>query len=643
MSGKITIDLAGVQTRKQLHERIRALPEFPDYYGGNLDALHDVLTELSATGRLTAVEFIGDDLVSPDIADYVGSLRRMCADVAVSCPELEVTFGGVDMRAVGLAAEAARLEAAGTEAAGSETADAQGAFRPSEKKTPASGAAAGRGAAAGAAEAAAPAGKKSFFALYAADLAMLLIAFGGYFREGFGCDTLWHMLHPADSIGTWLTNGRFFAYFLNQALLSAGYSATDHYKLSYGIFMLFLALALVLFQKAVLIAARPLLTSRLREAGFAAGTALIFANVLFSESFVFTECFLTFPFAYALAGAGVLFWVRRKYVPAVLCLIGAAGFYQIALIAAAMVLAACAVLDVRAKLTPALVLREIFAVTVPLGIGFADMMLLRALVSAGVIRRFQKGMGAVDVPGLARTLADQTRQLLQSSLQLQPPLWLPALFLLACLAVIAAGLIRAGLGSRIITIVLLVLVETALLFLMPAISRPVTFLPRIVFPFYAAEAMLFVCALVFGSERGRGLICAAACVWFVLQAVFCNTIMANHFISNALDVSYMRVVYDRICAYEEETGTEVTTFAGTTDLNAPHSYEIVQYKRDQIGERALDTAPYSLLCNVSGRLFIYDTVPKDVKEKYFGGRDWDHFDPDEQLVIVGDTAYFCAF
>ena len=57
--------------------------------------------------------------------------------------------------------------------------------------------------------------------------------------------------------------------------------------------------------------------------------------MLFSESFVFTECFLTFPFAYALAGAGVLFWVRRKYVPAVLCLIGAAGFYQIALIAAA--------------------------------------------------------------------------------------------------------------------------------------------------------------------------------------------------------------------------------------------------------------------------------------------------------------------
>ncbi len=41
-----TLDCAGVQTKRELHARIADALQFPDWYGNNLDALMDCLTDL---------------------------------------------------------------------------------------------------------------------------------------------------------------------------------------------------------------------------------------------------------------------------------------------------------------------------------------------------------------------------------------------------------------------------------------------------------------------------------------------------------------------------------------------------------------------------------------------------------------------
>ena len=40
-----TVDLSGVSDRKGLHDRIQEALPLPEYYGRNLDALYDALTE----------------------------------------------------------------------------------------------------------------------------------------------------------------------------------------------------------------------------------------------------------------------------------------------------------------------------------------------------------------------------------------------------------------------------------------------------------------------------------------------------------------------------------------------------------------------------------------------------------------------
>ncbi len=45
----VEVDLSEVKTVEGLHAELKEAFELPDYYGGNLDALHDCLTDIAAS------------------------------------------------------------------------------------------------------------------------------------------------------------------------------------------------------------------------------------------------------------------------------------------------------------------------------------------------------------------------------------------------------------------------------------------------------------------------------------------------------------------------------------------------------------------------------------------------------------------
>ena len=46
---QITLSCIGIETKPQLHAALAGVLHFPDWYGGNLDALYDCLTDLRNT------------------------------------------------------------------------------------------------------------------------------------------------------------------------------------------------------------------------------------------------------------------------------------------------------------------------------------------------------------------------------------------------------------------------------------------------------------------------------------------------------------------------------------------------------------------------------------------------------------------
>ena len=76
------VDLAGVHDAESLHDALAAQLPLPDYYGRNLDAFYDVLTECGANWRI-AFRHAGA---------AAARLRQVCADAAEETPGLEIVF-----------------------------------------------------------------------------------------------------------------------------------------------------------------------------------------------------------------------------------------------------------------------------------------------------------------------------------------------------------------------------------------------------------------------------------------------------------------------------------------------------------------------------------------------------------------------
>ncbi len=86
----VLIELNGEKTRRELHKELQAKLEFPEYYGANLDALHDMLTEITEdTYLLLQINAEGE------YAAYVEKILRVIKDSVSENPRLTAFAGTI--------------------------------------------------------------------------------------------------------------------------------------------------------------------------------------------------------------------------------------------------------------------------------------------------------------------------------------------------------------------------------------------------------------------------------------------------------------------------------------------------------------------------------------------------------------------
>ena len=85
----MTIFLDGKEMcgRKELHDYLKLQLDLPDYYGRNLDALYDCLTERSESTELVLVNF---ELCREAMGKYAEALLSTLYHAALHCPALEI-------------------------------------------------------------------------------------------------------------------------------------------------------------------------------------------------------------------------------------------------------------------------------------------------------------------------------------------------------------------------------------------------------------------------------------------------------------------------------------------------------------------------------------------------------------------------
>lgn len=86
---RFVLEGGAVTDREALHRALAEGLELPEWYGGNLDALHDCLTELDRPLELTVR---GGAALEAALGGYAAALRRVLADCATENDLLTVVW-----------------------------------------------------------------------------------------------------------------------------------------------------------------------------------------------------------------------------------------------------------------------------------------------------------------------------------------------------------------------------------------------------------------------------------------------------------------------------------------------------------------------------------------------------------------------
>ncbi len=85
----IILNFEGVSDKEEFYTIIRDAIEVPDYFGNNLDALYDVLTE---DFEEKTIVIKGIEQTADEMKDYMKKFRRLCDDVAEENEAIRFVF-----------------------------------------------------------------------------------------------------------------------------------------------------------------------------------------------------------------------------------------------------------------------------------------------------------------------------------------------------------------------------------------------------------------------------------------------------------------------------------------------------------------------------------------------------------------------
>lgn len=472
------------------------------------------------------------------------------------------------------------------------------------------------------------------------DFVMLLIFWGGMLRKSFTSDTIAHMVAADADVQINLEQGRYLKALGDELLLKFGLRTTTNLSVTMLLTFVILATTMVLLQKIFAEWEPQELAGKI---GYNLIINLWVYNVLFVENLIFSEVSVYFALAYLGAVAAIWFYAKRQYARMVIVLAMATCFYQYAVAFAAIGIAFYIYMRER-KLSWRVVWRELCGVAVCMGIGLANLISILLLVKTDQLAQFFKSAGIGDPGQKLRAVLESFVGLWRDAAGIFPGVWLPLLVLLAVGGLLLFEVIKKKRFQELLFLVIVSVGSFALLYVIPLAQENFYFPPRMSFCFFLVQGMLMAAAYVMiDSEMSRKLLTLCCIGYLVVHMLFADFVVTNHFVSNSLDKVYVRMAYEYITKYEQENQIRVQKLAMVNDIDAPARYREVSYVSDQINERSLGILTVSIMEVVTGRKFDRAEMAPEVYDTYFAGKNWDYFDPYEQIIIIGDTAYWCMF
>ncbi len=516
--------------------------------------------------------------------------------------------------------------------------------------------------------------KKIFSAikLIAIDLLVLIMAYGGYYRSVFGnSDTLWGVLDPSSTFVARLGSNRWFAAIFEWIFITTGFIPAKHFRLSLLLFICSLVISLFVIQMIFLELFSRICTDAIscktEHIAIVAAVTLSYVNVLFTEFFYFTESYHIFSFAFLFMAAGLYEFSKKHTIRSLLLFCCMAMCYQMSCPIASICIGTYIYLEHRCEFSLDLIKEELIKSLPPMLIFVIDYsigpVIHRIITKAGLEVSSVKSVSTgYSVEEQISNVISSVKGLVSSNLGLTPGIYVSLIVFCVVVAVVTIICIKKRKWNQLGTFFLVQIILLALTFVVQIAENPANFVARTVITFYFAQSMQLLMLFFFVSENFdsnnsmrllKKLLYKLPVLYVLFNMFFIQCIIQNRIISETLDRLYAERIFEKIEAYEQETGIIVDKIATVNDIDSSPFYDQVHFSCGAINHRCYSDYTWTFLqyCayetdiagNLSGRSFEHVDMEDAIYEEFFEGQNWIDFDEDEQIVIREDTAYICVF
>lgn len=482
--------------------------------------------------------------------------------------------------------------------------------------------------------------KNKYLKVYFINFIAVIVFWGGLLGGSFVNDTIVHAWTKDADVLIRLQTGRYIIALCDWILLKFGIRTTTNISVSVFIALLLLALSMsvmwIIFETWI-----P--EEKIGKIVFWIGLNLVFLNVLFSEVLMFSEVAPYFAFGYCVAAYSVLFFSKHQWIRMVCTLFIAAFTYQYTVVFAAVLCIAYILFDEKFVFSLKLIIRSFISAGLFLSMGLMNLISIKLLEYLKVLPEFPKGMGRIISISKIQELLNVYIEYFRNSQSIFPDEWIPAFFFVAFMTIFALSAIKKKKYSSIVAMLFGIVCAFGIVGVIPLLSEPLYMPPRMSFCIYLIQGMLMMGTCYMCETLWKKCSFYAAIGYIMLQFLFINRIISYHYLSNSLDILYTDMVYERIEEYESETGTTVEIIAWRGDIHSRGAYDEIAIHTYQINERAVGLISKAFLDWRSGREFTKVDMPDEIYEEYFGGKDWEGINLDEQLKFDGNILYWCVF
>lgn len=245
-------------------------------------------------------------------------------------------------------------------------------------------------------------------------------------------------------------------------------------------------------------------------------------------------------------------------------------------------------------------------------------------------------------------IIDGTRNMIETTYNL-----LPKGFFIT-IAIIIVGIIifvtfRKKESSSIIKILatMYLILGTIIVTIIPQImqdTNSIWFVPRSTYG-YASLLGILIWYLFLNENIGKSiekLVMAICAIYLVIQYIYCQNLIVNHYIVNYEDRQSVLKIEEIIQEYETKSGNLITKVSIYNDKNTMYTHNEI-FAIGDINVKALypDWSTIETINYYTGRQLEKGEKNKEI-EKNFKEKDWKYFS-EEQVILREDTLHLCIY